>query len=95
MSEGSRAVSSYTDNTVEELQDKGAQKVLGLGDIRLYECPLSYLTEETAGIMRVVFLLDSTGQLLFEGGWADQPFWLAEAYEIYRSEKGRITDARD
>ena len=72
-----------------------AQKVLGLGDIRLYECPLSYLTEETAELMRVVFMIDSTGQLLFEGGWADQPFWLVEAYEIYRTEKARFTDARD
>lgn len=83
------------DETVEELRGKGAEKVLALGDIRLYECPLSYITEETAGLMRVVFLIDSTGQLLFGGGWAEQPFWLAEAYEIYRNEKKRIIDALD
>lgn len=80
---------------MEEHRCKGAQKVMGLGDLRLYECPLSYITEETARLMRLVFLLDSTGKLLFEGGWADQPFWLAEAYEIYRGEKGRAAEARD
>ncbi|MBI5586818.1 MAG: hypothetical protein HY889_00450 [Deltaproteobacteria bacterium] len=95
LSDASRAVGVYTDGTVEELQRKGAQKVLGLGNLRLYECPVSYLSEETAELMKVVFLIDSTGQLLFEGAWADQPFWLVEAYEIYGTEKGKFTDARD
>ena len=84
----------YTDSTAAELNGKGAKKVMALGDMRLYECPLSYMRAETAELMRTVFLIDSTGCLLFEGGWADQPLWLVEAYEIYRTEKAMFTEER-
>lgn len=54
--------------------------------MRLYECPLSHVKEETAEVMRFVFLMDETRSLAFGGGLADQPFWLMEAYEIYKRE---------
>lgn len=62
-----------------------------MGDLRLYECPQSYITEETWQIIRTVFLVDGSQQLYFKGGWADQPHWFIEALEIYRAEKARKT----
>ncbi|MFQ5736739.1 MAG: hypothetical protein ACE5GY_07735 [Thermodesulfobacteriota bacterium] len=89
LSEGSRAVASYTDGVAEEHKEKKAAKVVTLGDLRLYECPQSYLSEETSEIMRLVFLIDESGCLYYDGGWADQPCWLVEAFEIYRVERAR------
>lgn len=64
--------------------------------MRLYECPLSYLTEETAEVMRLLYLMDGTGRLLHTGGLAGQPFWLVEAYEIFKTEDMRnIKDKSD
>jgi len=80
----------YSEAVKRELNEKNAQKVFSLGDIRLYECPLSYITEETAEIMRLVYLIDASGHLLHQGGWADQPCWLVEAYEIYKAESARV-----
>ncbi|MFQ5442705.1 MAG: hypothetical protein ACE5EB_08295 [Thermodesulfobacteriota bacterium] len=42
--------------------------------------------KESWEVIRLVYLIESTGQLLFEGGWGCQPFWLVEAYERYRVE---------
>ena len=47
----------YSEEVKEELKEKEAQKVFSLGDIRLYECPLSYITEETRDLMRLCFLI--------------------------------------
>ena len=85
--EGARAVRAYKDDITLELREKGAQKVFGLGDIRLYECPLSYLTEDTHCLMRLVFLIEETGCLYYAGGWAEQPYWLVEAFEMYKAER--------
>lgn len=65
---------------------------LPLGDIRLYECPLSYITAETWEIIRTVYLVEDSKQLFFPGGWADQPYWLFEAVRIYKSELARRQD---
>jgi hypothetical protein len=79
-------VDSYTDDVVEELKDKSATKVFRLGRMRLYECPLSYISEESAEIIRLVFLVEGSTSLLLSGGWGAQPAWFVEAYEIYRAE---------
>lgn len=68
------------------IKDKKAKKVFSLADIRLYECPLSYISADTAELMRIVYLVDRSGHLLHPGGWAGQPCWLIEAYEIFMSE---------
>lgn len=81
---------SFTESVVSEHAEKGVLKVFSLGDIRLYECPLSYFTEETLEVIRLVSLIDASGHLLHEGGWGGQPFWLLEAYEIYRNERARF-----
>ena len=76
----------YSEEVKEELREKEAQKVFSLGDVRLYECPLSYITEETQELMRLCFLIDETKQLLYGGGWGGQPVWLVEAFEVYKVE---------
>jgi hypothetical protein len=68
------------------LRDAGAVKVTGLGDIRLYECPLRWITAETNAILRMVYLARDSSVLYAAGGWADQPEWFTEAYEIVRLE---------
>ncbi len=90
------AVADYTDEVKAELSEKNAQKVFTLGDIRLYKCPLSYITEETREVIQTVFLMDSTKRLLFAGEWGDQPAWLVEAYGIFLSESAEyLKDRRD
>ncbi len=81
---------SYTPEINEELKATAARKVgVTMGDLRLYECPLSYITDETHQMMRTVFMVDGTQALYFSGGWADQPCWFIEASEIYRAETAR------
>jgi len=64
--------------------------------LRLYECPLTYILKESWEVIRLVYLIESTGQLLFEGGWGAQPFWLVEAYERYRIESfKRLKETND
>ncbi len=70
----------------EELKAAGAKKVFRLGQLRLYECPLSYIGADTAEMMRLVYLMDGSGSLIHPGGWGAQPYWLIEAHEIYKSE---------
>ena len=71
---------------MDELKIKKAAKVWGLRDIRLYECPLSYMTAETHEIIAQVYRTEDGKRLLFQGEWADQPHWLVEAVDIYKIE---------
>ncbi len=89
LSERARAVTGYTEEIKEELKAKGAHKVISLADLRLYECPLSYITEDTWEIIRMIRLMEHTGRLPLDGGWADQPYWFVEAYGIYLEESAR------
>lgn len=89
MTEDAAAVAAYTDEIVNEHKAKGAYKVVSLGGLRLYECPVSYLSAETREIMRLCFLMEETGSLLYGGGWGAQPHWLIEAYEAYKREAAR------
>ena len=36
-----------------------------------------------------MYLVDDSKQLLFGGGWADQPHWLVEALEIFKAETAK------
>jgi len=56
---------------------------------------LSYISEETFAVMRSVFLMESSGGLYFDGGLADQPCWLVEAYEICQLERTRLAGEKD
>ncbi|MBE7415991.1 MAG: hypothetical protein HS130_12555 [Deltaproteobacteria bacterium] len=87
LSEEARAVDGYTAAITEELKRKRCLKVLSIGDIRLYECPLSYFDEETQSIIGLVFRLEGAGLPYFDGGLASQPCWLMEAVEIFENER--------
>lgn len=86
LSDEALAITEYTDEVKAELSEKSARKVFTLGDMRLYECPLSYIAVETQDVIHTVFLMDSTKRLLFSGEWGDQPAWLVEAYGIFLAE---------
>lgn len=91
LSDEAKAVTAYSPEIISEHEEKNATKVFSLGSIRLYECPLSYLTRDTSEIMRMIYLFDGTKNLPYGGGWADQPMWFVEAYEIFRREQfGRL-----
>lgn len=94
--EEARAVEAYTPEVVEEHREKGARKVFRLAGLRLYECPLSYISMVTSDVIRLVYLIEGSGALLFPGGWGAQPAWLVEAYEVFRAENARdIKDRKD
>lgn len=94
LSEGARAIERYDETARQELLAKGCQKVISLGGLRLYECPLSYISADTLDVMRVVFMMEG-GALFFEGGLADQPCWAIEAQEIYLNEKARTAGEKN
>ncbi|MBW7957846.1 MAG: hypothetical protein H3C68_08150 [Deltaproteobacteria bacterium] len=77
----------YTPGITRELKQKRCQKVMSLGDKRLYECPLSYFDEETQKLIGLVFRLEATGQHYLDGGLSEQPCWLIEAIEIFEKER--------
>lgn len=82
-------VGEYSEEVKDELKIKSAKKVIGLSGLRFYECPLSYLSVETVEVIRLVYLVDSSGSFLYEGGLGAQPAWLIEAYELYQVERAR------
>jgi len=86
LSEDTKAITEWTDEIKDEIKDKKATKVFSLGDIRLYECPYTYIANDTWEIIRLCYFIDDTKHLLFSGGWSEQPFWLMEAWEIYKTE---------
>lgn len=95
MSDEAKAFEEYTDDIKDEHKDKGAKKVFMTGKLRLYECPLSYITYDTRELMRLCYLIEDSKSLLFAGGWADQPMWFVEAFEIFRIESARnVKDGR-
>ncbi|MEK6532101.1 MAG: hypothetical protein AABZ23_06395 [Deltaproteobacteria bacterium] len=50
---------------------------------------MSYLDADTREIIRLVCLLEATGNMLHAGGWAEQPYWLIQAFEIFKAEAAR------
>jgi hypothetical protein len=79
----------FDKNIAEELNEKGAKLVRGLGDYRLFECPLSFVTSDTWDILSLVYLIEDSKHLLNDGGWGNQPHWLVEAYRIFKRERAR------
>lgn len=74
----------------DEHRMKMASKVWVLGDgLRLYECPLSFITAETNDIITQVYRTEESKRLLFSGEWADQPYWFVEAMDIFKGEQAR------
>jgi len=75
------------DETITALKEARAAKTATLHGVRLFECPVGWISQETHEIMRAIFLVEQTGRLLWPGEWADQPAWLVQAFEIYGSLK--------
>lgn len=59
---------------------------LGTDLIRLYECPITYVTRDTSEIIRLLYMYEDTKQFLYSGGIADQPHWFIEAIDIFKQE---------
>lgn len=89
MSDSLRALSNYDEPLKSEIRRTKAEKVWRLGDLRFYECPVSYITAETKEIIRLVYRVHETNRLLWPGEWGDQPPWLVDAYDIYKVELAR------
>ena len=82
-------VTEYTPDVIDEHKVKKAGKIWGLGDIRLYECPLTYITAETNEIASQCYRTEDSKRLLFQGEWAEQPYWFIEAVDIHKAEQAR------
>ncbi len=95
LTEDARGVTEFTEEVKDELREKGAAKVFTLAGMRLYECPLSYITTETWDIVGMIYLMDDSSALLHPGGLGSQPAWLIQAYEIYRVESLRSVKDND
>lgn len=54
--------------------------------LRLYECPVRWITDETMDLLHMVRLTNETGVFPLAGGTADQPYWFIEACQIYSRE---------
>ena len=88
------ATDDYKPNFTQDIKEKKANKVFKLGDIRLYECPLTYITRETNLIIEQLFLIADSSVLLYPGTWLDQPNWFVEAFNIYKKERQRDVETK-
>ena len=60
----------------------------------MYECPLSYLTQDTIQVLNLVSIVKHTNTLLYDGGIAEQPYWLMEAISVDREEEALALQAK-
>ena len=76
------------DDLKSKIKYKGAfpETVWKLGDLKLYECPLTWITRETALLMKWLCFEEKPVKV-FPGEWIDQPVWYIEAIEILNSER--------
>jgi hypothetical protein len=62
-----------------------------MGDLKLYECPLTTITDLTWQIIRIVNqTTDDNGKILhlpYQGAYLDQPEWYRTAVEITQRER--------
>jgi len=63
-----------------------------LGELKLYECPLTWITADTYKILELLFIEENPTRI-FQGTWLDQPKWWLEAIQIYKHEK--LANIRD
>jgi len=74
-----------TPDLVRQIKKSGVSKVWKVGPVRLYECPLSWIKQQTHTIIETLFLVADSPALLFDGGWMKQPNWFVEANKIFKS----------
>lgn len=82
----------YTEFQKDYIEEHKPNKVAPLKNkedvIRMYECPTSYMTMDTASIMELIYTMENTDNLMYEGGLNNQPYWLVEGINIYKKELG-------
>ncbi len=83
------AIEDFKTLEYEEIEKSGQRKVWPLGTIRLYECPVTWITQESIDMMDACFMISNSSSLLFPGAWSDQPMWLWEAFKIYKTETNK------
>lgn len=67
--------------------------VLLLGNIRLYECPNTWITQDTIRLKNALFLGENP-EKIYPGTWIDQPQWYIDAISIYREVKNYLTNKK-
>lgn len=72
------------DLELRQIKKTGVSKVWKLGPVRLYECPLSWIKQQTHTIIDTLFSVADSPALLFDGGWMRQPNWFVEAWKIFK-----------
>lgn len=84
------AIEDYTEEQSAFIKEHKLKKVAPLGSgkryMRLYECPITYITQDTRDIIQLLYTIENTNQLLHEGGLSKQPAWLIEALQIFKTE---------
>lgn len=82
-----------TEDDKDEIREKGARKVWTLRDadpgatLRLYECPLTFMSQESKDLIDLIYLTTESKILPFPGNcWNDQPAWFVEAFILYKQE---------
>lgn len=95
LSDESRAFLKSSEWIDHEILSKDATKVHTLGEVRLYECPLTYITRDTADMIRMAYLAESTSKLFTSGGVGDQPSWFVKAFELCKIEQKRKKEPTD
>jgi len=88
------STTDFKPDFVRDIKEKKIKKVFNLGDIRLYECPLTWITRETNLIIEQIFLIAESPVLLYPGTWLDQPNWFVEAFNIYKKERQRDVETK-
>lgn len=68
------------------------------GDLKLFECPLSFITKKTWEILQIVNeTTNAAGEILllpWPGTLLEQPSWYRESVRIVRAEKNKYQQQR-
>ena len=70
--------------------DTGVKDADGKNVVILLAKAGEYLTEEFWTCLDVFFMTETVECLPFGGGWAEQPFWIAQVLSILKSERNLL-----
>jgi hypothetical protein len=69
-------------------------KVWSITDLYFYECPKTWITNETMQLIDLLYLED-TPTKIFPGTWLDQPKWWLEVIKIFKHETAEYYKAKN
>ena len=61
-------------------------QIFKLGDLKFYECPPRWITQETVKILDIVAVFVNKDILPRGNSQADLPLWFMEVYKLYENE---------